>query len=124
MNGRSVLVVDDNPNMTVLLSDILELLGCTPKTATDGEAALAIMKDDKIDLVITDLRMPRMDGMALLREIRDRFPGVPVVMISGYSVESTEDEEIGRTADGFLNKPFRVADVEKVLMTHLKDYSP
>ena len=121
MASKTVLVVDDNPNMTVLLSDILELLGCRAETASDGQSALSVLESKSIDLVLTDLRMPQMDGMALLHAIRERFPGVPVVLISGYNVESAEDQEIAYHADGFLNKPFKVSDVENILSTHLKD---
>jgi len=66
-------------------------------------------------MVITDMRMPRMSGLELLKTIKDRNPKLPVVMISGYSVDEVGSDIVKSKADGFLNKPFMMADIEKLL---------
>ena len=112
---RRILIVDDNPNMSNLLSDMLEVFDCISLRAADGEEALTLLNQQEFSLVITDLRMPKMGGMELLRMVKKNFPELPVVVITGYSTESTEKELLTAKADDFLNKPFRMNDIESVL---------
>lgn len=113
--ARRVLIVDDNPNMSNLLSDMLEVFDFSSRRAADGEEALSLLNQDNFSLLITDLRMPKMTGLELLKAVKDKFPRLPVVVITGYSTEATEQELVDAKADGFLNKPFRMNDIETVL---------
>ena len=113
--ARRVLIVDDNPNMSNLLSDMLEVFDFSSQRASDGEEALSLLNQEDFSLLITDLRMPKMTGLELLKAVKDKYPKLPVVVITGYSTEATEHELLTAKADGFLNKPFRMNDIESVL---------
>jgi DNA-binding NtrC family response regulator len=113
--NRRVLIVDDNPNMSNLLSDMLEVFDFASRRAADGEEALSLLNREDFSLLITDLRMPKMTGLELLKAVKDKYPKLPVVVITGYSTEATEQELVTAKADGFLNKPFRMNDIESVL---------
>ncbi|MDH3890681.1 MAG: response regulator [candidate division Zixibacteria bacterium] len=112
---KSILIVDDNPNMSSLLSEMLEVFDYESVRAANGSDALEQLADGEFSLVITDMRMPKMTGMELLREVKERFPKIPVVLISGYSVGDMETEESTAKPDGFLAKPFMMSDIEKLL---------
>ncbi|MCI0330774.1 MAG: response regulator [candidate division Zixibacteria bacterium] len=114
-DARRVLIVDDNPNMSNLLSDMLEVFEFSSQRAADGEEALSLLNQNEFSLLITDLRMPKMSGLELLKTVKDKYPKLPVVVITGYSTEATENELLSAKADGFLNKPFRMNDIETVL---------
>ena len=120
--SKKILIVDDNPNMSVLLSDILEIFEFQGTQAEDGEEALEKLKSDEFALVFTDLRMPKMDGIDLLKAIKSQHPQVPVVVITGYSLGETQNMLLTQKADGFLNKPFKVNEI-KDLLTDLLDFS-
>ena len=110
-----VLIMDDNDQMSSLLADILELFDYQAQQAKDGEEALRCLREDKYDLVITDLRMPKMSGTELLKLIKKVQPQLPVVVVSGFGPGNTQNLIISKQADGFLNKPFTVEQIEKIL---------
>ena len=96
---RKILIVDDNPNMSVLLSDILEIFEYEGNRAEDGVEALEKLNKDKYDMVFTDLRMPKMDGIDLLKAIKNEHPDLPVVVITGYSIGETQNLLLTQKAD-------------------------
>ncbi len=112
---RKILVVEDNPNMSSLLADMLEVFAVQSVRATDGEDALRKLAEESIGLVISDLRMPKMNGTELLSAIKDKDPQMPVVLISGYSLASIDDKKATARADGFLTKPFKMNDIKGIL---------
>ncbi|KPL00568.1 MAG: hypothetical protein AMJ91_04225 [candidate division Zixibacteria bacterium SM23_73_3] len=116
---NQVLIVDDNPHMSSLLSDILDFFDYKAVGASDGEEALKTLKERCFDMVITDLKMPRMGGMDLLRTIKDRFPQLPVVVITGFGTDSSKSDAFAAQADGFLAKPFKVEEIKELLKKHL-----
>src|SRR5882757_3795507 len=81
---KQVLIVDDEPNLRKILSAQLARDGYDVMTAEDGEQGLAILREHHIDLVITDLKMPKVDGMQLLREAIAEDPELPIVMITAH----------------------------------------
>ena len=113
--SKKILIVDDNPNMSVLLSDILEIFEFQGTQAEDGEDALNKLNGDDYAMVFTDLRMPKMDGIDLLKTIKDKHPEMPVVVITGYSLGETQNLLLSERADGFLNKPFKVTEIKELL---------
>jgi DNA-binding NtrC family response regulator len=119
MLTKKILIVDDNPNMSTLLSDILEIFDFVGCHASDGDEALEQLRCNKYDMVFTDLRMPKMDGFDLLRAIKSEHPGLPVVMVTGYSAAETRNEAMSEKADGFLNKPFKVNEIQSLLTSLL-----
>jgi CheY-like chemotaxis protein len=117
---NQILIVDDNPHMTSLLAETLEFFDYKGIAATDGEEAISKLKEEAFDMVITDLRMPRMGGMDLLRTIKDSFPHLPVVVITGFDTEASRGDALSAHADGFLSKPFRVDEIKELLQKHLR----
>jgi two-component system response regulator AtoC len=86
---KRMLVVDDEPKMRRVLEFMLRSMGHEFDQASDGKEALAAVESGHFDLVITDLRMPRMDGLELLRELRKRGDDVPVIVLTAYgTIES------------------------------------
>jgi CheY-like chemotaxis protein len=113
--AKKILIVDDNPNMSSLLVEMLEVFQYEALRASDGHDALQKLDQDKYSMVITDMRMPKMTGLELLRAIKEKQPKMPVVVISGYSVDEQDSDFVKAKADGFLNKPFMMADIEQLL---------
>ncbi len=116
---KKVLVVEDNPNMSGLLADMLEVFDVESVSASDGVEALNIINDRDFGMVITDLRMPKMGGAELLLAVKEKYPTMPVVLISGYTIESADDETVSNRADGFLSKPFKMNELQEVLTKHM-----
>jgi len=113
--AKKILIVDDNPNMSALLSEMLEVFDYESEVASDGIQALEELKSGGFSMVITDMRMPKMSGLELLKEIKDSHSKVKVVLISGYSTGDIESQAEEYRADGFLGKPLMMADIEKLL---------
>lgn len=102
VNQKRILLVDDEPGVRFVLGAVLEQSGYTVDQAEDGFGALRKIQQRKPDLVITDLRMPNMNGFELLFEIRTKFPEVPCVAISGEFLTAAAQQ--GPLADAFFQK--------------------
>ena len=106
----NILVVDDETQITRVLKTTLSSQGYTTRTAADGKEALQAMKDWVPDLVITDLRMPNMDGLALCRHIRKQSQ-VPIIVLSVKGEEKTKVEALDAGADDYVTKPFNINEL-------------
>jgi adenylate cyclase len=104
----TVLVVDDDPHNRDVLEQELELIGCRPLSAASGQDALALMREEPVDLVLLDVMMPGMDGFAVLAEIKAdaEWRRIPVVMISALHELASIVRAIALGADDYLPKPF------------------
>lgn len=111
---HSVLVVDDEPIVCHSLRKILMKQSCAVEEAFDVNQALLKMKLNKYDLIFLDLKMPKSDGMELLKSIKQLYPGVPVVMISGYASIKTAVEATREGAFNFIPKPFTPEELKTV----------
>lgn len=105
-----ILVVDDEPQLTRVLRTGLSARGYEVRTAPDGKAALETFKEWQPDLVITDLAMPGMDGLALSRELR-AVSQVPILVLSAKGEERTKIEALDLGADDFITKPFGIDEL-------------
>jgi len=83
--GRRVLIVDDNAELADNLAEVLGGCGHAVRTANDGPGALRVLENEPFDRLISNVRMPRMNGIALLHEVRARDAGLPAILISGYT---------------------------------------
>ena len=112
--GR-ILIVDDDPHLLGLLTDTLDSIGYDTLSAQDGIEALDVLRHDeadRFDLLITDIKMPNMDGLSLLKRIRRHYPRLPVLFITGYA----SDEMVAQAGpDGYLAKPFRIERLEELI---------
>jgi excisionase family DNA binding protein len=110
--GRArVLVVDDEASIRDLLSKTLALAEYDVDTAADASTALGRVRATEYDLLIADLRMPGMDGLTLIRQVKRIRADMPVIIITGFSTESSAIEAVNLGVAGYLRKPFRVPEV-------------
>ena len=108
-----MLVVDDESSIRELLAKTLALAEYDVDTAPDAATALDRVRAAVYDLMIADLKMPGMDGLTLVREARRLGARLPVIIITGYSSESTAIEALNLGVAGYLTKPFRIPEVLK-----------
>ena len=106
-----VLVVDDEATIRDLLSKTLALAEYDVDLAPDGRSALERLRIIPYDLLITDLKMPGVDGLAVIREARRLKADIPVIIITGFSTEASAIEAVNLGVSGYLTKPFRVPRV-------------
>jgi CheY-like chemotaxis protein len=123
----NILVIDDNPEFREILRTHLEANGHRTVLANNGEQGLALLEREAIDIVLTDILMPQRDGVEVLREAKRRWPGLPVIAISGGGWIGANEllgmaERLG--ADQVLQKPVRRDDliraVDEALTANLK----
>lgn len=110
-----ILVVDDEQGMRELLTVLLEHQGYRVITASDGEQALDLVAHQSPDLVISDVRMPRMDGIGLLTGIRKADPHLPVIMVTAYASMDSTIQAMRLGADDYITKPFRIDEIRLVV---------
>ena len=115
MEAKRILIVDDEENAREGLAKILKKTGYNTGTAENGEHALKILENTKYDLVITDIKMPRMDGMQLLRRIRKIVPDIAVIMVTAYGEVESYLEAMSQGAFEYLNKPIKIDELKKVV---------
>jgi signal transduction histidine kinase len=120
--GKTILIVDDEPMIIVMLKDHLEELGCKILSAENGRQAVDMLrkKRDEIDLIILDINMPVMNGAEAYREFLKIKPDVRVLVSSGYVLDEDTREILSLGAQGFLQKPFRLEKVETKIMEILQ----
>lgn len=112
-----ILVVDDDRLVLDVVSEIIAASGHHARTADSGRKALDVLAQEHCDLVISDIRMPEMDGFELAERIRADYPRVHVVLMTGYSSDSTFREAMRLDIDAYLSKPFKTADLTRILNT-------
>ncbi|HTM89673.1 MAG TPA: response regulator transcription factor [Terriglobales bacterium] len=110
VSKASILVVDDEPQITRVLKTTLSSQGYDTRTAGDGDEALQTMKNWLPDLIITDLRMPNMDGLSLCRHVREQSQ-VPIIVLSVKGEERTKVEALDAGADDYVTKPFNINEL-------------
>jgi CheY-like chemotaxis protein len=113
-----VLLVDDEEAVRLAAERVLTKLGHWVVTATDGAGAMAILGGERggdIDIVLMDVTMPAMDGPATAAALRAMGVSAPIVLMSGYAEEDLVTRGMMARADGFLKKPFEVAELEAVV---------
>jgi len=106
----NLLVVDDEPQITRVLKTTLASRGYAVRTASDGDEAVHVMKEWTPDLVITDLRMPNMDGLALCRHVRAKS-AIPIIVLSVKGEEKIKVEALDAGADDYVTKPLAINEL-------------
>ncbi|MEM7346173.1 MAG: response regulator, partial [Chloroflexota bacterium] len=111
MANERILVVDDEKGVVVSCVRILQKQGFTVSGQTDGQSVPDLLKQESFDLLLTDLRMPKIDGLTLLRQAKEIDPHLTVVLITGYGTMEDALKAIHLGAQGFLMKPFEPEDL-------------
>jgi DNA-binding NtrC family response regulator len=112
---RTLLVVDDESSIRRLLCNYLTKQGFTTFEAEDATTALSVLSNHPVDLVLSDLRMPGMDGMELFRQIRDLYPNTDVILLTGYPEINDAIEALKSGALDFLLKPIQLDRLTMVI---------
>ncbi len=110
-----ILVVDDDAIVIRSCTRILESEGYEVSTVPGADEALEILKMNAFDLLLVDMKMPKRDGLFLMKEIRKDFPDVPVIVMSGYSTQETVAAALRSGATQFISKPFRPDELLKIV---------
>ena len=110
-----VLVVEDDERIRTLFEDALSVLGYHVTTASTGAEAIELIQGQLFDTVLCDIRMPKMDGLEILREIKRHDPSVEVVMVTGYPTVNTAVEALKLGAYDYLAKPVRLEELQHLM---------
>ncbi len=114
-NQEKILIVDDDPTILDLLANYIEFFGFQHDTARDGVEALEKIGADRFTVVLTDIMMPRLDGMQLLKKIKEDHHRIDVIVITGYASTFSYTDVIRAGASDFISKPFNADELEAKL---------
>ena len=107
-----ILVVDDDSRLLSLITETLGSIGYTAEDAKSAKEALSKLAKSKFHLIISDIKMPEMDGLSLLEKISENYPGLPVIFITGLPQTDTIR---AANPEGILSKPFRISNLEDMI---------
>lgn len=110
-----VLIVDDEENARIGLKKLLALEGFQVDAVANGFEALEYLHNDPVDLVITDINMPEMNGLVFLRELNRSYPAVNVIMVTAYGGVESYLEAMNLGAFEYLNKPVRLEELKAIM---------
>jgi DNA-binding NtrC family response regulator len=119
---KKILVADDEPTIVSTLIDSLDALGYQAIGVRNSKEALKSIGKIAFDLVITDIRMPEKNGIDLMQEIKSKYPNLPVVIMTGYPMAYPPEKAMAEGADGYIAKPFRINQIDKLLAKLLYNY--
>ncbi len=116
----NILIAEDDPNIANLIKELITRKGNNALVAHDGEEAFKIFSNIKVDLLITDLKMPKIDGMTLIKMIRKAKSTMPIIIITGYG--SQQNRELAGQYDVFeiLSKPCPLIEISNAIDRALK----
>ena len=112
---KKILIVDDEINMLLVLEAMLRKEGFSVLKAADGLEALQFLENEDIAVVVTDLKMPGLDGLGLLGRVTDEYPGIPVIIITAHGTVSTAVESLKKGAFDYITKPFDREDLLNII---------
>ena len=118
-----VLIVDDDPRSMKLSYDLLGVLGYTTLAASDGAQAVKMAKDYKPDVILMDIQLPVMDGLAATRQIKGDITtrNIPIIAATAYAMKDDEAKIAKAGCDGYITKPIDIQILLKTIEKHLED---
>ncbi len=119
----SILVVDDERSMRDFLKILLEKEGHTVCSGGDGVEALATLEEQSVDVVVSDIRMPRMGGIQLLEAIKSKYSQIPVIMITAFAAPDDAVQAMRNGAFDYISKPFNVDELKTVITAAINNSS-
>jgi DNA-binding response OmpR family regulator len=116
---KNILVAEDDRNIAKLIKEIIERKGNSAVIALDGDEAFKVFSSVKFDLIITDLKMPRIDGISLIKMVRERNKEIPIIIITAYGSEKNRAlaENFGVTR--ILSKPCSIVEITQAIESSL-----
>ena len=120
MSAARVLVVDDEKSMRDLLAITLKRAGHEVAVAEGGEAAIEAIRADTFDAIITDLRMPKVDGLGVLRAAKELSPETAVLVVTAFASTETAVEAMKLGAYDYITKPFKLDEVDLIIKNALE----
>ena len=114
-NGKHILIVDDEPLVRRSLSEMLTLSGYTVSAASNGKEALDILKNYTADIIISDIKMPEIDGIKLLKQIKSNYPDTQIIIVTGYGSIDSAVEAMKEGAYDYITKPIVDNEIKIVL---------
>jgi two-component system cell cycle response regulator len=118
---QSVLSVDDDSDLRDLLHELITGMGLTSATAVDGMDALEKMKEDQFDIVITDINMPRLNGIGLIKRVAAEYSDTDIIAITGFQTEYNYTDIIALGASDFISKPINMNEFEAKIKRVLRE---
>ena len=116
-----ILIVDDSQELLDIMCEYLETCGYTVHMTTESKDALRLIAATRYDIIVSDIHMPEMDGLELMARIKNKHPGLPVVLITGYSVSEARKIAMEKGADAFVEKPFHMKKIIEVVANLLNN---
>jgi CheY-like chemotaxis protein len=110
-----ILIVDDSQELLDVMCEYLETSGYTVHTTTQSQDALRFIAVTGYDVIVSDIHMPEMDGLELMALIKNKHPGLPVVLITGYSASEARKIAMEKGADALVAKPFHMKEILDVV---------
>lgn len=121
-NAERILIVDDEPKICQFLEVLLRREGYDVGSVYNAADGLASLAERPATLVITDLKMPGMDGFEFVRQLKDNYPQIPVIMITGYATVDTAVDALRSGVDDYVTKPFDIDELRKVISRTIKGH--
>jgi two-component system response regulator FlrC len=116
---KNILIAEDDKNIAMLIKEIIERKGDTAIVTTDGDEAYKVFSNIKFDLIITDLKMPKVDGMSFIRMVRKKNNDIPIIIVTGYGSEKNRNLAQGYGVSQILSKPCSIVDITEAIETTL-----
>jgi DNA-binding response OmpR family regulator len=113
MGEEKILIVDDDEGVREMLADFFGVLGYTAIVAGDGREALGLLEKHKVSLVISDIKMPVMNGIEMMKKIKEKHPDLDVILITGYEPDYSWHSVRKAGASDYVCKPFTIDVIEK-----------
>lgn len=121
MNKIKVLLVDDEISFTTSMERVLSRRGFDVKVASDGLTALHLIAGEQFDVILLDIKMPGMDGIQVLKEIRRFCPDINVILLTGHYFSSEEETTLKEGAYAYLLKPYPILDLVNLIIAAATD---
>ena len=115
-----ILIVDDDEGVREMLADLLGAFGYQTIVACNGREALSLLKKHEVSLVISDIKMPVMDGIEMVKQIKARYPHLGVILVTGYKPDYSWNEVMRAGASDYVTKPFDINMIEKKVRAYFE----
>ncbi len=112
---KKVLIIDDEEDIREILAEFCEILGVVPIIATNGNEALQLFEREDVNLIISDIKMPDMDGFEFVNKIREKNKNIPIAICSGFIDEKNKKRIFQCGANYYLEKPFKLEQIKEII---------